>query len=360
MLTLKTKKLNRNLQKTITRTKKPKLIPDVAIHPDAESIEFFPDEFAHLKQLVSETQPVAVSFEEGEEGVVENHVDIAPDAIDSPFAETEDVPGVGVDDIDHDTVEDVPGVGVAIDVSDNDEPEGVLDADDDHEDDGPLEPDLPHAGSSEISDAEDSPDVDVSTDDTEEEVMDVLQDSPNTNSDVVSDPKGVPDAADDDKDVPCDSPCADSEQSWEAKGSPDGDDFSDADDRFETDSLDGSTVSDDIKEISSEQSRERLLMTFKIPKYTDPADYSQSPGASEIGSAFESVGDLAEKSDSERRSVRPKKPPRTFTYDVLGKPSVKHLRAKVCSLLDPAEEVFVPKLVADGVGVLVTKKWEIC
>ena len=153
----------------MTRSKKSQLIPnamDDVSQPDSESIEFFPCEFAHLQQLVNETQPVAVSFEEGEEGVVEDHVDIAPDAIDSPFAEAEDV----------------PGVGVAIDVSDNDEPEGVLDADDDHENDGPLEPDLPHAGSSEISDAEDSPDVDVSADDTEEEVMDVLQDSPDTNS----------------------------------------------------------------------------------------------------------------------------------------------------------------------------------
>ena len=158
--------------KTSSRTKKPKLIPNVAIHPDAESIEFFPDEFADLQQLVNETQPVAVSFEEGEEGVVENHVDIAPDATDSPFAETEDVTGVVVDDLDHDTVEDVHCVGVDVEVP-IENLEEVLDAYDNHED-VPL--DFSHSSSAEVSDAEDSPGG-YPPSDTDEEVLVVLSDT---------------------------------------------------------------------------------------------------------------------------------------------------------------------------------------
>ena len=63
--------------------------------------------------------------------------------------------------------------------------------------------------------------------------------APDNDSDLVSDFEGVPDATDEEKDVPLDSPCAYSEQ---AKDLPDGEEFSEPDY-----SLDGNVVADNIE-----------------------------------------------------------------------------------------------------------------
>ena len=94
--------------------------------------------------------------------------------------------------------------------------------------------------------------------------MDVLSDSPDTNSDVVFDPEKVLGAANDQQDVPLDSPCADSEQVLEAKGTPNGEELADLKDSCETDSLDGHDIAGNIERFSSDQKRERLAMTLKI------------------------------------------------------------------------------------------------